>query len=653
MRRVLFAAFVAALMVLAPRLLAPKLWATLPQESQDSEDERIRAFESHITVNQNGSMDVTETITVKSAGVNIRRGIYRDFPTRYKDHLGNNYSVTLDILGLERDGSTEAYHTQGLSNGERIFFGGSSYDLPPGVHTYKFSYRTSRQLGFFKDHDQLYWNVTGLGWMFPIDLATATVVLPTEVRHFVKGLDGFTGYEGDKGKAFTVGRDPQGNPVFRSENLLPHQGLSLLVTWPKGLMRPPSAAEKRQQFIGDNKGIVAGAIGLALVWLYYVMVWLMVGRDPRTGTIVPLYEPQDNLSAAGMRFLERMGFDDKVFTAAILGLTAKGYLTIERDSQTYRLLRKSGYGTVEPQLSADEQLLAQKLFAEGDKLSLTEHNSLLRGAQDALKSNLQSTMEKKYFFTNARYQWPGVILTALAVVVMVLLAGGSGPGIFMSIWLTGWSVGVTVLMVSVIHAWKGVASGAGSVTLAIFATLFSVPFVGGELFGLFLLRSTVGYVPIFIILVGVLTSLLFHYLLKAPTLAGRALMDRVERFRMFLKAVDGDRINRTSPLAKTPELFERYLPYALALGVEHAWAQQFSQVLAAAAEASSQGSRGYSPSWYSGAGVAAFSPADFTSSFSDSFSGAVSSASTPSSSSGSGGGGFSGGGGGGGGGGGW
>ena len=33
-----------------------------------------------------------------------------------------------------------------------------------------------------RDHDELYWNVTGNAWKFPIDVATATVLLPPNVR---------------------------------------------------------------------------------------------------------------------------------------------------------------------------------------------------------------------------------------------------------------------------------------------------------------------------------------------------------------------------------------------------------------------------------------------------------------------------------------
>jgi uncharacterized membrane protein len=151
------------------------------------------------------------------------------------------------------------------------------------------------------------------------------------------------------------------------------------------------------------------------------------------------------------------------------------------------------------------------------------------------------------------------------------------------------------------------------------------------------------------------SNAIFHHLLKAPTRVGRQLLDRVDGFKMFLSAVDGERMNTLSTPGRTPELFERFLPYALALDVEHAWAEQFSQVLAATATAGTSGSTAsYSPSWYTGA-FSGSSPVDFASSFGSSFSSAVSSSSSPpgSSSGVGGGGGSSGGGGGGGGGGGW
>ena len=148
----------------------------------------------------------------------------------------------------------------------------------------------------------------------------ATVVLPPQVRNFVRSLEGYTGAEGATGRAFTASRDAEGNPVFRAVNLPSQEGLTVVVTWPPDLIAPPSTQQKVDWFLSDNRAAVAGLIGLALVVLYYLAAWVKVGRDPHAGTIVPLYDPPDNMSPASMRYLERMAFDEKTFTCAVLGL---------------------------------------------------------------------------------------------------------------------------------------------------------------------------------------------------------------------------------------------------------------------------------------------------------------------------------------------
>ncbi|HET8890326.1 MAG TPA: DUF2207 domain-containing protein [Candidatus Angelobacter sp.] len=631
--------------------LALLLAVTAPAQT-----EGIRSFDSRITVNSDGSMQVVETIVVESAGVSMVHGIYRDFPVHYSDRAGNHKSVLFDIVRVRRDGNSEPYHTEDVGDMVRVYFGSSSYDLPPGTHSYQFAYRVNRELGFFHDHDELYWNVTGTRWKFPIDVATATVFLPANVRNLVTDLEGYTGYEGEKGQAYTARRDKDSNPTFRAENLAPRQGLSIVVTWPKGLIAEPTAEQKRAWFIADNKSLIFGLAGWTVVLLYYVMIWGMVGRDPARGTIVPLYEPPDNMSPAAMRFLERMGFDEKAFTAAIMGLAAKGYLTIEQDeSKTYKLVRRKNATDKDGNLSADEKGLVRILFEDGGPLVLENKNhALLLRARKAVENNLHATMETTYFLTNARYLWPGIVMSILTIAAVVLMTGGSRTpvALFMSVWLSGWSFGVYMLVSSVIRAWKSVRNeGVLGIGQAGFLTLFSIPFLIGECLGLGLMIWACGLAAASVIAAAIGLNVLFHHLLKAPTLAGRALMDRVEGFKMFLTAVDADRLQTIARPDKTPQLFERFLPYAFALGVEHAWAEQFSQVLASAGTA---GDARYSPSWYSGATLGSFSATAFTASFSSSFSSAISSSSTaPGSSSGSGGGGSSGGGGGGGGGGGW
>ena len=151
--------------------------------------------------------------------------------------------------------------------------------------------------------------------------------------------------------------------------------------------------------------------------------------------------------------------------------------------------------------------------------------------------------------------------------------------------------------------------------------------------------------------VGAITvSGIFYHLIKAPTKMGRKIMDEIEGFRHYLGVAEKDRLNLLNPPEETPELFEAFLPYALALDVEQKWSERFASVLAAAGTADSRG--GYSPSFYSGShtgmdGVMA------ASALGGALTGALASSSSAPSSSSGGGGGSSGGGGGGGGGGGW
>ena len=155
----------------------------------------------------------------------------------------------------------------------------------------------------------------------------------------------------------------------------------------------------------------------------------------------------------------------------------------------------------------------------------------------------------------------------------------------------------------------------------------------------------IGYVALTLGLHG-----LFALLMRAPTPAGRIVMDEIDGFKMYLDTAEQDRLERMRSPALTPEVFEAFLPYAYALGVENSWCRRFAREIPE--EIRQQA--GYHPAWYNGRFHGTNALNHLGDNFSSSFSSAISAASTPpGSSSGSGGGGFSGGGGGGGGGGGW
>src|SRR5277367_5419852 len=232
-----------ALLILSALLAcAFSAFSTRPQS------ERILDFHSEITLQQDTSLLVTETIVVNSTGTQMRHGIYRDFPARYTDSFGNKYVVGFEMLSAVRDGAEEQFRVEDYANGKRIYLGTANTLLPPGEHSYTLSYRTNRQLGFFADHDELFWNVTGLGWGFPVDHASATVQLLPSIPADQVHLSGFTGPEHSlKSDLTTASSD--GSYIFTAtRGFRPHEGLTILLSWPKGYVAPPTLSQKLNYF---------------------------------------------------------------------------------------------------------------------------------------------------------------------------------------------------------------------------------------------------------------------------------------------------------------------------------------------------------------------------------------------------------------------
>jgi uncharacterized membrane protein YgcG len=618
--------------------------------------ERILSFDSRITVNNDASMLVTETIRVLSTGEQIRRGIFRDFPTTYKDRAGNRYTVGFTVQSILRNGQPEDWHTETLPNGVRVYMGRKDHFLKPGEHTYTLSYATDRQLGFFADHDELYWNVTGNGWAFRIDAASATVELPPGAPGAIL-LEAYTGPAGATGNNYSAEMLSTGTARFKTtRSLAPNEGLTIVVGWPKRFVQEPSTTEKTAYFLKDNLTFLVATIGLIVVLAYYLLVWAAVGKDPAKGIVMPLYAPPDNLSPAAIRFMAEMDYDDKVFAAAVIDMAVKGHLTISDSDSKYTLVKRKDASA---KLSPDEQRVMAQLFRSATSIVLERSNhAAIAAAKNALKTSLALAFEKSHFLNNRRAFVSGVIISVAAAAAAFLSALDQGEVLFLGIWLTVWSIGVIFLAAMVIKLWLNVFSSVrsldtrvGSLGAAVFLTLFSMPFFGAEAFALYMLAQSSPALAVLPLIMGTV-NILFYHLLKAPTLLGRRVLDRIEGFKMFLCATEKDRLQRLAPADRTPETYEKYLPYALALNVEQQWTEQFSDVLAAASRPG--GAEGYHPRWYSGKTWDSSRMGSFAGSVGSSLSSAISASSTaPGSRSGGGGGGSSGGGGGGGGGGAW
>ena len=541
--------------------------------------ESILSYQSDIEIAADASMRVKETITVRAEGDRIKRGIYRDFPTTYRDPLGQRYVTGFDIIGATRDGQPEPWHSETLANGVRMYLGDGNVILPPGEYTYQIEYRTTRQLGFFEDHDELYWNVTGNGWEFPIERASARVRLPQSVPVEQLIASGYTGPTGST-QTQLVSTTVAGGADYRTTVPLDsEEGLSIVLQFPKGVVDEPDTQQKLLWLLADNRQLLIGALGLLLLWIYYVVMWRRHGRDPARGIVMPLYEPPQGYSPASLRYIRRMGYDQSCFAAAIIGLAAKGAISIKDNDGVITLKRSKD----QPELAAGEAALLDKLLGSGRSIELKSSASTARRMASARKAHeaaLAADYEKKYFLTHRRKLIPAVIFSIVCLLVAVIAMPGDAKYavLFLCVFLSLWSIGTYAMVTAAFSAWRN-ARGFLAHLQAVPPTLISMPFLAGTVVGLVVLVSQAGYglMAVFLAVIG--TNIAFYHWMKEPTQDGAKLIDRIDGFRWYLGVAEKQELDARYRPEDKPEQFSTFLPYAFALDVEQAWARRFSDAL--------------------------------------------------------------------------
>ncbi|MFP5330557.1 MAG: DUF2207 domain-containing protein [Alphaproteobacteria bacterium] len=612
-------------------------------------EERITRFVSDVAVQEDSSLKVTETIDIVSEGSSIRHGIYRDFPTRYKGRGGVQTRVGFSFEGAERDGQPEPAVVEPLSNGVRIRIGSAETEIEPGPHRYVIRYTTTRQIGRFPEFDELYWNATGNGWMFPIDVAEARIRLPSPAAFVQSAV--YTGPQGStESNAEVVSQQP-GEIVFRTTwPLGPYEGLTVAAAWPKGVIGEPDESTRLGWWLADNGPPAVGGLGLAALLAFYLVAWHRAGRNPRPGTVVPLFAPPDELSPAAIRYIAEMDADNRSFAAALVDMGVRGHVRIvEQDggwlSKDRRFIERLASSNPLPD---EEQDALAELVSTGETIEMKQENhSKFSSAKNALEENLKRRFEGTMFKRN--HGWAGAGLAAFFAVLWLAAAAVALATGIASLFEVGTALGAAVVTVLLLLL-AGRSGTKGKCLLFVLAGLAFMASLGLGAPLFFKALETGWWFPLLLPVLSLPVVVSAFWWMSAPTAEGRKVLDRIAGFKQYLSITERDRLDRMHPPEDTPEIFEKYLPYAIALGVENRWADRFAPVLAAAAAA--QGQQGFA--WYSGSRSPWDDADGFTRSVGSSLASTVSSASTaPGSSSGSGGGGSSGGGGGGGGGGGW
>ncbi|WP_428408014.1 DUF2207 domain-containing protein [Hyphococcus sp.] len=545
--------------------------------------EQITDFDVEIDVHESGDITITENIDVVVEGRQISRGIFRDLP-RYYENSGAKLPYDYDVLRIERDGQLEPYAIERDGNAFRIRIGDADIFLDHGAHEYEIEYAVKNQVRYFDGYDEFYWNVTGNFWPFPILSASASVRLPGGAGAIRTAA--YTGGLGRDERNYDYAYQNGAHVFTTTAPLSPREGLTVAIGFEKGIVDPPSAADLRAEWWARNASILILGGAVALLSLFYAWAFIRAGRDPAKGPVFPRYEPPEGYSpAAAHRIYHRALSGHSALIATILNLAIKGAIKIDAESKKKtHLVRLDGETAA---LFPAERNFVNGLFAGRTDVTLGGgYDSGFTATYQAFQKELGKRFGRDYFRWNAGYLILGAILSILAVIFAANLS-------------VAWTFSHTS-------------------AVALLGAMFCA----------------------------------FAYFIPAPTLRGQQIRTEIEGFRLYLKTAEKLQLNAVTPGSGAPppmsvERYEKFLPYAVALGVEEPWTRHFEKLIPEEAH-------NYHPRWANMHGRSYGSLHGLNSALVSGMASGVSSAlPQSSSSSGSGGGGFSGGGGGGGGGGGW
>lgn len=548
-------------------------------------EERITDFNVSVAVETDGDILVTEEIAVIAEGAQIRRGVFRDLPRFYLKGA-RKLPYLYDVKSVARDGAKEPYAVEKDGNAYRIRIGDADVFLSQGAHRYTLVYEVKNQVRYFGAYDEVYWNATGNYWAFAIDRARATVTLPGGAP--ARQHAAYTGYEGAAERDYDY-KFAGGAHVFETRSRLDAgEGLTIAVGFEKGLIDPPSAADERADWWAENASatVLGGAFLLLGSFLY--SIYARVGRDPPKGPVFARYEPPADHSPAAVHYVFHRGLSGHdALIASLVNLAVKKRIAIDVDRKKKRTTLKAIEGAATPPLADVERALESRLLASGRSLTFGEdYNPTLTRAYEVFRASLAKRYGAAYFRWNIGY----LVVAAMFGIGAVILAGNLA---------LAWTSLHTLVVIGLV-----LMIGAGA------------------------------------------------YFLPAPTQKGQAVRTEIEGFRLYLKTAEEMHLNAVevggdAPPPMTIERYERFLPYAVALGVEKPWTEHFEALMPKEAA-------DYRPNWAHGSFGGGRSLAGLSSALVSNLSTGVSNSMPKSSgSSGSGGGGSSGGGGGGGGGGGW
>lgn len=328
----------------------------------------------------------------------------------------------------------------------------------------------------------------------------------------------------------------------------------------------------------DNFTLAVTAV--VAVCAYYVFAWLLAGRDPEAGVLIASYEPPRNLSPALIRYVWKERFDDRTFWAGVLSLVAKGLATMHAENGATQL-HPTPAANRKQSLPEEEQILLDRLLRghprKGIVITMLDPRTAL--AASDMAASLHQSAVGRWFQENRIYVTVGICLSMAALFavaqprrleqwgVLGLALALMAPAAFYLFFLT---MRARDLFRSLHQKFDAAILRRCAVLLGFIVSCIASIVLGGVVLG-----GDFGWLFIVVAIFLTILNVLQLQWMKAPTQDGARLLTEIEGFRLFLQSVERLPMQRSDAPSDKAGLYEKYLPYAVALEVEQAWGDQF------------------------------------------------------------------------------
>ncbi len=632
------------------RLLPILVWLFFSFPALWAEEERIYTYHSDIAIETDGQIRVREEIRIYAGGQIFKRGITRALPLSRRDANGKSIRVDYQIERVLQNGVPAKFFTEKSGGDLVIYVGDKKVFLDPGFYDYEIFYSVAGQIAFFEDYDELYWNVNAAS-DFVTDRVSSRITLPASAE--ILNHHCYTGRQGST-QSNCRSETEDGVLYTETEHLEADGLLTVAVAFTPGVVQAPALTEAGNT-IFQRLGLVFVSLILMIIFpVYYIRTWRKHGVDPPKPTVIPRFAPPAGMSPASVGMLHKSKYTDDLVTASIVNLAVKGYLKIEEGkvekllgftlSRNYNLIKQK---EADESLPSEERDLMRNLFTGTDKVELSgKYDSGLESMMETYREGLSAQHSPLLNEgRNLKFHIVPLLLIAMYIFILIYFAVHvPGENILSYGFLSLFTLPSLFFLLFLLTRFiKKLRQWFLGLMLSAFVLMISVSaFIEAPISELS--PNSVAFLiafPVFVI-----SYMIYAYLIIRPAEKKLDLQARIEGLKMYMDVAEEKQLQHFNPPEVTPEVFEKLLPYALALGMDKVWGEKFQKQFLA----SLQDQNSYRPVWYSGRSM---SPARFGNTLGNSlFTSLKTSASNPESgrkcSSGSSGGGFSGGGGGGG-----